>query len=64
MGIFDRFKKYIATEAEKVKDPVCGMMIINNENVKSIFNEKTYYFCSITCKAEFDRNPTNFVKQK
>ena len=64
MGIFDGFKKYIATEAEKAKDTVCGMMIIKNENVKSIFNEKTYYFCSTTCKLEFDRNHTNFVKQK
>jgi len=62
MGLFDGFKKYIATGDEKVKDPVCGMQILKNEDIKSVFNDTTHYFCSVSCKSEFDKNPEKFVK--
>jgi len=45
------------------KDPVCGMMV--NEKTakfKSDFNGQTYYFCAVSCKTNFDKNPAKFVK--
>ena len=61
MGIFDGFKKYVATRDEKVKDPVCGMLVVENSDLKVTFEGNSYYFCSISCKEEFDNNPGNFV---
>lgn len=64
MGIFDGFKKYIATPSEKVKDPVCGMSVVKNEDFKSTFEGNSYYFCSSRCKEEFAKNPGNFVENE
>jgi YHS domain-containing protein len=46
-----------------VKDPVCKMDV--NEKtakLKSDYNDKTYYFCSSSCKTNFDKNPSKYVK--
>lgn len=45
-----------------VKDPVCGMIV----NFKippetSDFNGQTYYFCSLGCKEDFDRDPAHYL---
>ena len=61
MGIFDGFKKYIATDVEKVKDPVCGIDVVINENLSLEFEGKTFYFCSVDCKERFAKNPTEFL---
>jgi YHS domain-containing protein/plastocyanin len=29
---------------------------------KSEYNGKTYYFCALSCRAEFDQNPTKYAK--
>lgn len=43
---------------DKVKDPVCGMMIAPESAAgKSEHNGSTYYFCSTSCKASFDADP-------
>lgn len=45
------------------KDPVCGMEIDEkNAAGSSTFGGKVYYFCSSNCKAEFDKNPSKYVK--
>jgi len=45
-----------------VKDPVCGMMIDPKTAAgKSVYQEQTYYFCSMGCKSEFDQNPQKFI---
>ena len=45
-----------------VKDPVCGMMIEESDAVAtSVYNDKTYYFCSNDCKEEFDANPGDYA---
>ena len=62
MGLLDGLKKYIATDKEVVKDPVCGMQIIKETSLKSNFNGSTYYFCSGSCKESFDKNPKMYVK--
>ena len=51
-------------EAEvKMKDPVCGMMVDEDTApATSEYNGKTYYFCSLDCKEEFDADPTAYVE--
>lgn len=49
--------------AEKVKDPVCGMMIDPaTAKGKSDHEGKTYYFCSDGCKKKFDADPKKYVQ--
>ncbi len=44
------------------KDPVCAMVIEENDAVgTSEHNGKTYYFCSMDCKSEFDDNPGDYA---
>ncbi|OGY25894.1 MAG: hypothetical protein A2Z11_04175 [Candidatus Woykebacteria bacterium RBG_16_43_9] len=64
MGLFDGLKKYLATEQEKAKDPVCGMSVVKNEDLKSLFEGNSFYFCSNNCKEGFDKNPVNFVENE
>ncbi len=45
-----------------VKDPVCGMQV-NEETaqVKTIHQERIYYFCSALCKHLFEREPEKYT---
>jgi Cu+-exporting ATPase len=50
-------------EVAMERDPVCGMQVDPAKAAgKSDFNGKTYYFCSKTCKARFDANPSQYDK--
>jgi len=45
------------------KDVVCGMQVDPAKAAgTSQYNGKTYYFCSQSCKTEFDANPAQFAK--
>jgi len=45
------------------KDPVCGMDVDpKNAAAKSEYHGKTYYFCSLGCKKEFEKNPGKFLE--
>jgi YHS domain-containing protein len=45
-----------------VKDPVCGMTIDPATAAgKSDYNGVTYYFCSLGCKASFDKDPVKYL---
>ncbi len=47
---------------EKLKDPVCGMEVTyENAQARSQYNGHTYYFCSLDCKEQFDKNPEKYV---
>jgi P-type Cu+ transporter len=40
------------------KDPVCGMQVDEETAAGwSVYQGKTFYFCSTGCKAKFDQNP-------
>ena len=44
------------------KDPVCGMQVNETTAVnKSEYQGKTYYFCASSCKAKFDRKPSQYT---
>ncbi len=46
------------------KDPVCGMQIDEEQAAGlSVYDGKTYYFCSASCKATFDKNPEKYAVQ-
>ena len=45
------------------KDVVCGMQIEPATAAgQSVYNGKTYYFCSLGCKAKFDAHPDQYAK--
>jgi Cu+-exporting ATPase len=47
-----------------VTDPVCKMTIHENKAAgKSDYGGRTYFFCALSCKAKFDANPSQYVKQ-
>ena len=44
------------------KDLVCGMSVDEKTaKYKSDYMGKTYYFCSQSCKATFDKNPSKYA---
>jgi len=46
----------------EVTDPVCKMVIEDKDAVAtSLYNGKTYYFCSIPCKKDFDNDPESYL---
>ena len=47
----------------KAIDPVCEMEVDTQlADFKSEYNGKEYYFCSNSCKIEFDEDPENYAK--
>jgi Cu+-exporting ATPase len=45
------------------KDPVCGMTVDPKRAAgSSAYGGKTYYFCSVGCKATFEKSPAKFAK--
>jgi YHS domain-containing protein len=49
----------------KVRDLVCGMYL-DKDAIRStdVYKGKTYYFCSNTCKKEFESAPQRYAKQE
>ena len=50
---------------EKLKDPVCGMeLTYETAQARSEYNGQTYYFDSLDCKEQFDKNPEKYVTRE
>lgn len=48
----------------KVRDPVCGMTLVEKDAAASIQHEgKTYYFCSDQCRERFQANPGAYAEK-
>jgi len=48
---------------EMPRDPVCGVVLDEKTSkFKISYGGETYYFCSVTCKKRFKRNPRKFAK--
>ena len=49
--------------SKMVKDLVCGMQVDEKEAAgTSNYKGKAYYFCSLSCKEQFDRRPEKFAR--
>jgi YHS domain-containing protein len=55
-------KKTDEKPVTEAQDPVCGMMVATATAPKTEFKGKTYYFCSIDEKKEFDKAPSTYIK--
>jgi len=45
-----------------LKDPVCGMeLTYETAQARSEYDGQTYYFHSLECKEEFDKNPEKYI---
>ena len=45
-------------------DPVCGMKVDRDDNLKSVYAGKAYYFSSKEDKVAFDKDPEAYLKKK
>ena len=54
------------SSTDKVKDPVCGMMIDPStaKGGKSSYQNQEYYFCNPKCKTKFDADPAAYLQEK
>lgn len=47
---------------DMARDPVCGMDIDEKTaKLKSEYMGKTFYFCNLSCKTAFDKNPAKYT---
>ncbi|KKS97997.1 MAG: cation transporting P-type ATPase, Cu2+-exporting ATPase [Candidatus Gottesmanbacteria bacterium GW2011_GWA2_43_14] len=54
--------KLFSANKNKVKDPVCKMMVDPEKaEYKSNHDGKTYYFCSENCQKTFEADPQNYA---
>ena len=44
------------------RDPVCNMQVDEQNAPKSEYKNKTYHFCSLDCKEQFDNNPERYTQ--
>lgn len=46
------------------KDPVCKMEVNEKDAVTtSTYKGETYYFCAISCKTSFEKEPEKYVEE-
>jgi YHS domain-containing protein len=46
------------------KDPVCKMNVDEKKAAAtSTYKWKTYYFCAVACKNDFDREPEKYLNK-
>jgi YHS domain-containing protein len=46
---------------EKVRDPVCGLMVDKDPELSAVYKGQTYYFCSKADRDKFTNNPEKYV---
>ena len=50
--------------ADSQRDPVCNMEVDEQSAAgRSQYQGQTYYFCTESCKSEFEQNPEMYVDQ-
>jgi xanthine dehydrogenase accessory factor len=56
-------QKTVESPAESI-DPVCGMTVgTANARYKTVFEEKTVYFCCLRCKEAFEQSPQRYLEK-
>jgi YHS domain-containing protein len=47
---------------ERVRDPVCGIMVEKDPTLSTVYQGRTYYFCSKADRDTFTRNAQKYLK--
>jgi P-type Cu+ transporter len=47
---------------EKVRDPVCGLMVEKDPALSTVYKGQTYYFCSKADRDKFTKNPEKYLR--
>jgi YHS domain-containing protein len=47
----------------RVKDSVCGMMCDRNTARTTVYDNKTYFFCSDSCRDKFKDSPSSYLSR-
>jgi P-type Cu+ transporter len=62
MATHDMQNPHGGAQTTPATDPVCGMQVDPATAAgSSEYQDTTYYFCSMGCKRQFDRDPKRFV---
>ncbi len=51
-----------AAEKNVLIDPICGMSVSPQGDIRSEYKGKTYFFCSKHCKETFEKDPGKYIK--
>ena len=46
------------------EDPVCGMQVEETKAITTDFKGKTFYFCAISCKDKFLKEPQKYSESE
>lgn len=58
-----RAEHHVHEHAPTPTDPICGMQVDPEKAAgTSVYQGRTYYFCSIRCKERFDRDPGAYTQ--
>lgn len=58
------FINKLFSQAKKEKDLVCGMSVDPKKTAyHSVYKDKHFYFCSESCKKQFDEKPQDFARE-
>jgi YHS domain-containing protein len=50
------------TKPERVRDPVCGLMVFKQAELSAVHNGQTFYFCSKADRDKFKSNPERYTR--
>jgi xanthine dehydrogenase accessory factor len=49
-------------ETHEALDPICGMTVqVASARYRSVYEGRTYYFCSAGCLQKFEENPAEYA---
>jgi YHS domain-containing protein len=58
-----RISNNINGSEETIVDPVCKMQLGREQIRESlVMDGQSYYFCSVGCRAEFQRHPEDYIR--
>jgi YHS domain-containing protein len=49
---------------QKVRDPVCGILVDKDPRLSAEYKGTTYYFCSIADREKFKKSPETYIKTR
>jgi YHS domain-containing protein len=59
-----RFRPALGEEVSSMAtDPICKMQVDSAKAAgSSVYKGQTYYFCAVSCKQAFDKDPDKYLK--